>query len=102
MQRALAKLLIFAFLFAGIAWAADGPEAEVVCDTYYSSLNSDLPSKFSTEAPCDHCCHGAAHYLGLLSDLSSVLVENKDHTAAWNLNGYPSYAVAPPVRPPKA
>ncbi len=85
MRQLIAKFLVFFILFANLAWAADLVEAGVLhADDQALSVGADLhaghlgdgatpDSGDLKQVPCDHCCHGSAHYVGLTPHLLSAL-----------------------------
>ncbi len=103
MRRFIAKLLALSILFGGVAWAADAhAEAYLGYDVNLSSLGGDLPNRCSDDGPCDHCCHGTAHYLGLLLTSSAVVADTDGRVTVLPVVLYHSRANAPPTQPPKS
>ncbi len=103
MRRFIAQLLALSILFAGVAWAADAhAEAFFGHDTNLPSLSDDLPNDFSDDGPCDHCCHGTAHYLGLLLIPSAMVAATDSCVTVLPIVSYHSRVNAPPSRPPKS
>jgi|GEM_PF-1407415 len=103
MRRFIAQLLALSILFAGVAWAADAhAEAFFGHDINVPSLGGDLPDDFSDDGSCDHCCHGTAHYLGLLLTSSAVVADTDGRVTVLPVVSYHSRANAPPTQPPKS
>ena len=102
MNRLMVTTLIGFILFAGTAWAADthvkayGDHGEQVL-----SLN-DSGGNAQDQAPCDHCCHGAAHYLGLLPAPVTRLRPATGRGSVHNISVYLTRATPPPAQPPRA
>jgi hypothetical protein len=71
MRHAIAKLIIFFIVSANLAWAMDGDRLRIAPESDRVLLSADQPGDngfghaVQKAAPCDHCCHGSAHYTGL-------------------------------------
>lgn len=106
MKRLLIFFLLFANLYSGLAFAWDThPEAMVGHDV----AKVDLVAGGDHDHPdgglhhSDHCCHGAAHLVGMLSYNTTPLAEGG------RTQLYPPVLVSPPalyitplLRPPIA
>ncbi|HGX93551.1 MAG TPA: hypothetical protein ENK35_09580 [Candidatus Tenderia sp.] len=107
MKRTLASLLLIINLFSGIAFAWDShPEAMVAGDMaaaveLLSSADADHPDAADFDH-CDHCCHGAAHLIGILYEDGAPLLLNGHETGAYAALALPSLYITPLLRPPIA
>lgn len=110
MRRATAKVLVLFILFGNVAWAADiheaasAPAAAHTGDYDHSGGQSDPghdpQHDGSSGTPCDHCCHGAAHYLGFPPKIHFALFATGSCAPALRVAGYRSRAKEPPLPPP--
>ena len=113
MRPFVARLLTFFLLFANVAWAADIHEVTslVAGDTVmtYGDLAAGWACPSDTQksqddgrvVPCDHCCHGTSHYLGVLPDGIPNASHANDAVRVPGLVSYLSRAKEPPLQPPK-
>ena len=102
MNRLMATALIGFILFAGTAWAADThTEAYVGHGNGQVLNNSDAGNDVQDHAPCDHCCHGAAHYLGLLPAPLTGLQPVTETGRIHHISVYLTRATPPPAQPPR-
>jgi len=105
MKRLLVSFLLIANLCSGLAFAWDThPEAMVGHDKAKVDMvaggNHDHPSGDLHHS--DHCCHGAAHLVGMLSNNTTQLVEGgRVHLYPPRLVS-PALYIAPLLRPPIA
>lgn len=111
MRRSIAKMLILFVLFANFSWAADMDEIGVGhgSDTVVSLAGGlDQPSGDSgtghdglKNGPCDHCCHGSAHYIGFPPQSFSTFTDCGSASLAFWLTAYHGRDKEPPLQPPK-
>ena len=108
MRRLIARLLVFFVLFANLAWAADMDEIGVGhgSDPVVSLAGGlDQPSGAGHDdlkgGPCDHCCHGSAHYVGFPSQAFSAFTDCGSASPAFWLISYHGRDKEPPLQPPK-
>ncbi len=106
MKRALLYLLLAINLCSGIAFAWDShPEAMVAGDMVAAELLSggdgDHPDGGDFDH-CDHCCHGAAHLIGILCDGDAPLLLNRHEGGPFDPLALPSLYITPLLRPPIA
>ncbi|VAW89902.1 hypothetical protein MNBD_GAMMA17-834 [hydrothermal vent metagenome] len=103
MKKILICLLLLANLSAGLAFAWDShPEAmvghdstaiELLAGSDHDHLDGDLHHN-------DHCCHGAAHLVGLIFSQSTPFVASS-HDGFIALSQAPARLyIAPLLRPP--
>ncbi len=103
MKRLLAYILLLVNLCSGVAFALDThPEAVVGHDAAAIDLvageGHDHPDGDLHHG--DHCCHGAAHFIGMLSDVTmQVTVASHDHFHSPAFASSTLY-IAPLLRPP--
>ncbi len=103
MKKILICLLLLANLSTGLAFALDiHPEAMVG----HASTSIDLLTDADHELPdsdlhqSDHCCHGAAHLVGLIFHQSTPFVA-RGHDGFIVLSQTPALLyIAPLLRPP--
>ncbi len=106
MQRFIAKLLVFFILFANLAWAADMDEVLAVASPGEVFLTGDLPDNHDfghdvqKTTPCNHCCHGSAHYTGLLPTSPITLPSSTCNDQPLSLAVVHSRDKEPPLQPP--
>ncbi len=104
MRGIVAKTLIFFILFANLAWAADMDEVGVVHDSAKLLVISDAPEdpidNGHNNDPCDHCCHGTAHYVGLPHKTTPTFTDNTSCVPSPQLAAYLGRDLDPPVPPP--
>lgn len=111
MRRTVVKALIFFILFANLAWAADGYERGIAHDpaevqASISTLDGQPDEDGGTDhaglkhGPCDHCCHGTAHYVGFPPDAVIAFPQFTSTTpTSWLTTCY-SRDTEPPLPPP--
>jgi len=102
MKHILVYILLITNLCSGVAFAWDThPEAmaghgSVIVDLVAD--DHDHPDEDLHHG--DHCCHGAAHLMGIFSDVTTpVVVVDRDHFFALPLAS-PSLYITPLIRPP--
>ena len=104
MKKILICLLLLANLSTGLAFASDThPEAMVGHDSAAIDLLTDTDHEHpdgELHHSAHHCCHGAAHLVGLIFNQSAPFVAN-DHDDFIVLSQAPSLLyIAPLLRPP--
>jgi hypothetical protein len=73
------------------------PFAGKILDHALTGSGDGLPIE---DADCDHCCHGASHYTGLIAmPLRAVSMTPNAKPVAFT-GAHPSLFFAPPLRPP--
>lgn len=92
----LVYILLIANLSSGLAFAWDThPEAIVGHDsTAVEQLAGDH------DHPDDHCCHGAAHLLGVFTTVSTPTNEKMVSYLFSMMTALPSLYITPLLRPP--
>jgi hypothetical protein len=100
MKRILIYILLVANLASGLAFAWDThPEAaghgSVVIDSVTGDDHSDGDVHHA-----DHCCHGAAHLMGIFNAVVTPMVKTKDSHVFSLANSLPSLYITPLLRPP--
>lgn len=110
MRRTIAKALVLFILFANLAWAADMDEIGVLHDATKVQATiglSDGPSDDGDSGqdglkhgPCDHCCHGSAHYVGFPPGNVAAFQDPASAMPALWLTAYYSRDTEPPLPPP--
>lgn len=98
MFRRYASIFIALFvLAANTAWAADFTE---VFSGHDDETTHVLSHDEANSENCDHCCHGAAHFLGILPTVS---LDNSDTHALYLVSksaAIISRTYQPPTPPP--
>ena len=97
-------LLIASTLVAPIAWAMDTHESAIqghTNATLEQAANETLDRSDSHDADqSDHCDHGIAHLITLVSYVrSSLRPPSNNVSSVWD-NTFPTLALNPPYRPP--
>ncbi len=108
MRKTVAKLLIILMLFSNAAWAMDSDYlssdhnssvSEQVSDAdFFGEVVSLLQHNDSEDN--DHCCHGAAHMIGMTSIKVTPVVKIKDIVQLQVATTLISYRHLPPTPPP--
>ena len=104
MKHILAYILLIANLSSGLAFAWDThPEAMVGHDSAAVNLVDDDHDHPDGDLHHeDHCCHGAAHLMGI-PPVAEHAFENGRQSAFASLNySLPLPYIAPHLRPPRA
>lgn len=108
MFKFIAKVLIVFILFAGVTWAADmdeigcAEESQSIAVAGDDNLSSDpASSKASVDVPCDHCCHGAAHFVGFPSQAGAGLVDGGTDFFVVLVVAHATRGAQVPFHPPK-
>lgn len=102
MRKSLVYFIIFFLLGSNIAWAFDADEIfqQSEKQDHVLVMADEVGVLDSSSATCDHCCHGSAHFLGLLSDNNA----NSSHSLSRSLitvsHSPSSRAYQPPLPPP--
>jgi hypothetical protein len=84
----------------------DMDEALVVAKPGNILLTSDQPGEHGSghdlqkSTPCDHCCHGSAHYTGLLPTSPITLPSSTCNDQPLSLAMVHSRDKEPPLQPP--
>jgi len=99
MKRLLITLLISTIFFSGIAWSSDSHE-EALYGHASESLMDINPHHNQSGNADDHCCHAAAHMLGVFSISSSVIYLARITNTLPSSIGFHSLVVTPPTPPP--
>lgn len=104
MLRTIAKALVFFILFANLAWAMDMDEVDIVHDSAGLFVVGDVPDTpidhGQKNDPCDHYCHGTAHWVGLLHKTTPTFTDNASCAPSTQLAAYPGRDLDPPFPPP--
>lgn len=101
MRRLVAQCLIVSLLFAGVAWSADiHAEAYFGHEAGWSQSLDQTPDTGPAADTCDHCCHGTAHYTGLLAGASVLMAPATQAAAVHGDDAHRSFALPPPIEPP--
>ncbi len=110
MRRMIARALMFFILFANLAWAADMDDGGLFHKDIKVLSISDAADGQATDgspgpdtpnhAPCDHCCHGSAHYVGLTQTALLSLPSARCAVQRLWLDAVYSHDKEPPLPPP--
>ncbi len=99
MHKTIAQFLILLMLFSNAVWAVD---SDFISSSHTSSSSSqqtaDIEHNDSDDG--DHCCHGAAHLIGLTSIKSMPTVKIKDSRQSQSVTTLVSFNHLPPTPPP--
>jgi hypothetical protein len=104
-MRKILSVFFLAFLLGNnVVWALDsmdlGQEHEK--QSHSTQATNQSHNQDQETDSCDHCCHGSAHLLGLLSGNSyTVKVSGSSSTTA-GVNTLASREHQPPLPPPNA
>ncbi len=101
MRAYLAHFLILLLLLGNLGWAADYDGIFFSSDeqnTTRATQQNDTAGTFNT----DHCYHGAAHYLGILSDQTPVTNRKPLRFVIGLFNSAYFNILQPPTPPPNA
>ncbi len=111
MYRTIAKVLVVFLVSANLTWATDldengfqGAESRQQTDVDGAShvLSGDYGQDILKDVPCNHCCHGSAHYLGLPYVACVVSADFVCESVLDRLSAPRSRAKDPPQHPPRA
>lgn len=102
-------MMIVFVLFSGATWAADFDEIDLAADVQSAAATAALASpsthsetqKAPADVPCDHCCHGAAHYVGFPSESQTVLTHPSNAFPLVRPVARDTRSKEPPFHPPK-
>ena len=106
MQKIIAQILILLMLFSNAVWAID---SDFVSSNHFSSKSEPHTDTDDTDGltphhndseDSDHCCHGAAHLIGLMSIKVMRTVKIKDAAQLQRVATLVSYKHLPPTPPP--
>lgn len=100
MRKMIAQFLILLMLFSNAAWAVDSDFVSSSHDSSVSQQNTDIDHDHNNSEDNDHCCHGAAHLIGLTSLKSVRTVKIKDSAQLQTVTTLVSYNHLPPTPPP--
>ena len=102
MKRILVCILLVANLASGLAFAWDThPEAMVGHDSAAVNLVDDDHDHPDGDLHHeDHCCHGAAHLMGILISVSTPLIDAQGSYRFSLMDTLPSLYITPLLRPP--
>ena len=102
MKRILVCILLVANLASGMAFAWDThPEAMMGHDlTTVNLMDDDHDHPDGDPHHDDHCCHGAAHLMGILTIDSTSIVKIKRDYLFSVIDTLPSLYITPLLRPP--
>lgn len=105
MHSLIARVLVFFILFANLAWAADVHEMLAVPQPADILVAGDPASDSGCDqgghtASCDHCCHGAAHYVGVPPGDIAGFPAAESVRPSIRLSTATSYDLEPPLPPP--
>lgn len=102
MKRILVYILLVANLASGLAFAWDThPEAMVGHDSAAVNLVGDDHNHPDGDLHHnDHCCHGAAHLMGIHSVVSTLGTKMKSGYRVSRIDTLPSLYITPLLRPP--
>jgi len=110
MHRPIAAIVALFLLFANLAWATDleefgvTPGDDVVAwagcaDSGQAGGESGHDG--GQKAPCDHCCHGGGHYLGLPSSSLDARADAGPARPAPHMSALLDRDREPPLQPPR-
>jgi hypothetical protein len=100
LQRFISFILVFSLIGYGTTWAFDGRAFERAA---HAKSGMHGQSELGDDgSQCDHCCHAAAHMLGIYSPLPTLIRPQPDsfHMAVDRLAA--TLAHAPPIKPPRS
>ena len=102
MKRILISILLVANFASGLAFAWDAhPEAMVGHDSVaVNLLDGDHDHSDGGIHHDDHCCHGAAHLMGIFTSVSTPIVEMQSTYRFSMIETLPSLYITPLLRPP--
>ena len=102
MKRILICILLVANLTSGLAFAWDThPEAMVGHDlAAVNMVDDDHNHPDGDLHHDDHCCHGAAHLMGIFTTVSTPLIEMESTYRFSMMDTLPSLYITPLLRPP--
>ncbi len=100
MQRAIALLAVLSLLLGNVAWAVDVHSSDFVDHESPSLSLGDLPDKADI-SHCDHCCHGSAHFQGVLGESPAIFAGASRQRIHFEASACLSRTTAPPTEPPR-
>ena len=108
MKGILTRVLVFLLLFANLSWVAHAERlalaheqggqgtAVLVQETTGWGDAGCMDAGF-----CDHCCHGGAHYVGVLPETSLLSAAPRHALPHLPCSDYRSRTTQPPLPPPE-
>ena len=96
MKQILSAILILLMLSSQATMAFDS--INIIPDHHHSASSQKAPSDHDTHDG-DHCCHSAAHFVGLAASISayqSVTESNSDMHAEFSFISQPKLPPTPP------
>lgn len=108
MRRTIAHTLICFLLSANLAWAADlhgsvlAPGGHEHATTAEAVAGMDSGHDGGAQTNCDHCCHGAAHYVGVPHEGIAIPPVARSSAPGFYLSAHFSCSREPPLPPPNA
>ena len=102
MRKILVTFLVFFLLGSNVVSALDAVYPDEMSDNQQHTLDIADADQDQNEHACNHCCHGAAHFLGILH-AGELVIDRTDtrHIASIALPRT-SRAYQPPLPPPNA
>ena len=99
-RRLTAFLVIVCMLMYGTAWAFDG-HWSASGDHSHAIAHGD-PVPLDDDGDCDHCCHAAAHFVGIVAEHAFTKPFALDAgPRARDVGPWLSISLPPPTRPPR-
>lgn len=100
MQRVIAFSLALSLLLVNVAWAVDVHSPDFVDHDGPIVYAGDLPDGGDI-SHCDHCCHGAAHFQGVVAVPLAVDMNTSQNRIFFQASACHSRTTAPPTQPPR-
>jgi hypothetical protein len=100
LPRVISFFLVFALIGYGTTWAYDGHALERAA---HAESGMHGQSELDDDgSQCDHCCHAAAHMLGMSPPLPTLIRPHPDRFPMAVDRAATTLADAPPVKPPRS
>ena len=99
-RRIVAFVLVLAVLGYGTAWAYGGHAVDLGVDVSVGA--HEHPQAASDDGDCDHCCHVAAHMVGLSSPPPALFRPDGDRFPVAADRAASAMIPDPPLKPPRA
>lgn len=99
LRRIIASILVLALFGYGTAWAFAGHVSDIAAHAV-GDVHADAP-QLPDEDGCDHCCHAAAHLIGLASPFAESGRRAVDVYGPGVVRHVSMLALPPPLRPPR-
>ncbi len=78
----------------------DHPPSPFAGETLVHALDASNDGRPVDEADCDHCCHGASHFTGIVAVSQRAMVQSPDPESPELIGIHDSLIFAPPLKPP--